>query len=410
MKFWTLVTVYWTASAIVLAGEAVSSRFKVDLHAESRGEVFPGDAGTEVWDVSGRWTALTTTRDVDSNGDGIPDWWERKYGVSVGTLSPYLDYDGDGFTNLQEFNAGSNPVVADSLVTMAAVSLRHLVDTDGLVGPSGAGSVLNEVWYLSSLFTVDTVGRAPDTDKDGMPDWYERLYGLNPNMNDANLDADGDGRTNLQEYNAGTNPMLADDWTRSIAETSESFETDTRVYYTGGNPSFDETFAVVRISNVFICDTGGLYYDWDGDGIPNWWEARYSRNGSKTGLSATDDDDADGMSNYAEFVAYTDPTNTASKFVIGLEQIVVAPVKKQPLFMSARMLLAAQPEAAGEFALRWQSAQGRTYSVYTRESLSSGSWSKVADLEGTGDVVEYVPVQSKTALFFKVSVRLSDDY
>ncbi len=46
-----------------------------------------------------------------------------------------------------------------------------------------------------------------DTDGDGMPDVWEREYGLNPNdPSDAALDADGDGYTNLQEYLAGTNP------------------------------------------------------------------------------------------------------------------------------------------------------------------------------------------------------------
>ena len=43
-----------------------------------------------------------------------------------------------------------------------------------------------------------------------MPDAWEIAYGLNPNdPTDADLDADGDGMSNLQEYLAGTNPRDA---------------------------------------------------------------------------------------------------------------------------------------------------------------------------------------------------------
>ncbi len=46
----------------------------------------------------------------------------------------------------------------------------------------------------------------PDTDADGMPDWWEIDYGLNPHINDADHDNDSDGYTNLEEYLAGWNP------------------------------------------------------------------------------------------------------------------------------------------------------------------------------------------------------------
>ena len=50
-----------------------------------------------------------------------------------------------------------------------------------------------------------------DTDHDGMPDWWELKYSLNPNdPSDAGFDADGDGLTNLQEYQNRTGPKTAD--------------------------------------------------------------------------------------------------------------------------------------------------------------------------------------------------------
>ncbi|PXA05116.1 hypothetical protein DDZ13_03910 [Coraliomargarita sinensis] len=47
-----------------------------------------------------------------------------------------------------------------------------------------------------------------DTDGDGMPDWWEKFYGLDWQTPDAGLDTDGDGWTNLEEYLRGTNPLV----------------------------------------------------------------------------------------------------------------------------------------------------------------------------------------------------------
>lgn len=46
-----------------------------------------------------------------------------------------------------------------------------------------------------------------DQDNDGMPDWWEAAHGGDLLPGD---DADGDGRTNLQEYTGTSNPLLAD--------------------------------------------------------------------------------------------------------------------------------------------------------------------------------------------------------
>lgn len=48
-----------------------------------------------------------------------------------------------------------------------------------------------------------------DSDRDGMPDSWERLYNLNPNnLADGNKDNDSDGYTNVEEFLNGTNPLL----------------------------------------------------------------------------------------------------------------------------------------------------------------------------------------------------------
>ena len=46
-----------------------------------------------------------------------------------------------------------------------------------------------------------------DTDDDGIPDDWEVAHELKVGVNDASLDPDQDGMTNLQEYLAGTDPL-----------------------------------------------------------------------------------------------------------------------------------------------------------------------------------------------------------
>jgi hypothetical protein len=45
-----------------------------------------------------------------------------------------------------------------------------------------------------------------DSDQDGMPDYWETAFGLEPHRNDAGEDLDQDGITNWGEFNVGSNP------------------------------------------------------------------------------------------------------------------------------------------------------------------------------------------------------------
>jgi hypothetical protein len=61
----------------------------------------------------------------DSDGDGMPDEWEAAN--KLDPLDPSdasLDPDADGLTNLQEFQAGTNPRDPDSTLKILSVSWR----------------------------------------------------------------------------------------------------------------------------------------------------------------------------------------------------------------------------------------------------------------------------------------------
>ena len=92
-------------------------------------------------------------------------------------------------------------------------------DNDGVLD-------VNDAFPLDPTESVDTdgdgVGNNADTDddNDGMPDSWEIENGLDPlDAADASLDPDGDGLTNLEEYQGATDPNVSD----AEAQPTEAF-------------------------------------------------------------------------------------------------------------------------------------------------------------------------------------------
>jgi hypothetical protein len=81
---------------------------------------------------SGSITSAPAMLWIDSDGDGLPDTWEQTYFGNL-TRNPTGDFDGDGSSNLNEFNDGTNPTNnASALFRLTLLSNGGAVDVSPL--------------------------------------------------------------------------------------------------------------------------------------------------------------------------------------------------------------------------------------------------------------------------------------
>ncbi len=190
--------------------------------------------------------------DTDADKDGIPDEFEAQFGfLYVGWSGDvYEDYDGDGLTNLQEYQLGTDLINPDT-------------DADG------------------SLDGEDPEPKDPryayDSDEDGLPDAWERANGTYVDSPDSRFDDDGDSLTNLEEYRMGTLPNNPDSDFDGVPDGIDHFPRDARYSVDG-----------------------------DRDGIPRQWEEQYGTSDEDTYDGARDDDN-DNLINSQEFIRGTSP-------------------------------------------------------------------------------------------------------
>ena len=196
---------------IELDGEAQSNSSYVVHRDVTTGEhaislslpnLFNGDPGTlhllQVTFVRGGYPTLVAERQVyavaddDSNDDGIPDSWERQWGLPVGSLSANADDDEDGFSNLREYVANTNPHGSNEYLVMgvpwvagSAVEISFLSSSNRnyLVWYSDTIAPSQELWQLATPLT-DPIEGTGQTNlfTDTIPNQTGRFYRLEVRM------------------------------------------------------------------------------------------------------------------------------------------------------------------------------------------------------------------------------------
>jgi subtilisin family serine protease len=68
---------------------------------------------------------LNLQRMVDTDTNGLPDWWELQYFGHLTGTAPNADADHDGMSNLAEWLAGTNPTNASSALRLTAIPTNN---------------------------------------------------------------------------------------------------------------------------------------------------------------------------------------------------------------------------------------------------------------------------------------------
>ena len=130
---------------------------------------------------------------VDSDADGLPDGVEASLG-----FNPVDPYSRSGALDRVCYNSGNNTKDCPSVPTACSST------------PNALGISECDLKALELDLITGHPDQGLDTDKDGIPDYFEILSGISPAIYDSAQDPDHDNYLNQDEILRGSNPFFGD--------------------------------------------------------------------------------------------------------------------------------------------------------------------------------------------------------
>ncbi|MCW1887431.1 hypothetical protein OKA04_22030 [Luteolibacter flavescens] len=350
--------------------------------------------------------AIIIEDNTDTDNDGMIDSWEINNNLIVGYDDSQEDADGDGVTNIREFQLGLNP-------------------------------------------------QNPDTDFDGLDDGVElsEAYGTNPLVADTDGDGSPDG-----EDTAPLDPHIRPGTSTITWTTEGELTSDAAISMTGtlaqawvfGSAGVDVTIGSTTINFASVSGNTGTFFTANGDTTGNAsldnllnnhaasegiaWQ--YMLTGltpgatyqvqviagadRRAGISTRTQKIGDGVGHFTGNLARSGPgyaigTFTASAEATQIISVVPGDINPVDPAITAIILrevdlstlaLTSSTFSPTQITLTWISEAGMTYDVEYSDTLTAGSWQNVnaSPIPATGLSTSYTfPRPAGTKRFFRVS-------
>ncbi|WP_079980787.1 VWA domain-containing protein [Haloarcula sp. CBA1128] len=200
---------------------------------------YTGDNRTDVGDIQWLFVATRSTPSNDTDGDGLPDAYERnvtktdpKVADSDGdaVIDGAEDWDNDTLPAYREYRLGTDPrsndTDGDGLTDDVESRLQGVDPTDPDTNDDGvqdgAADPDNDSLSIYNETVAGTLTNNPDTDGDGLLDGTEvHQLGTDP----LKADTDNDGLPDGEEVRLGTDPLVADSNDNGVSDGEESYTT-----------------------------------------------------------------------------------------------------------------------------------------------------------------------------------------